>query len=86
MMVGTVMNGCLSRLAAVLTHCQAVCIMFGMNESRCKAARPKLTIRKELRFIRLRILFSIWDTLRKTLSSSFSRSRFARSIEEAACR
>ena len=41
----------------------------------------QLTIRKELRFIRRRMVFSIWETFRNILSSSFSRSRLARSEE-----
>ena len=43
------------------------------------------TIRKEDRFILRRILFSIWETLRKTRRSSFSLSMVARSMEAAAC-
>lgn len=38
-------------------------------------------MRKELRFILRRIVFSIWETLRNILSNSFSLSRLASSAE-----
>ena len=44
-----------------------------------------LTMRKELRFILLSILFSIWETLRNTRSSSFSLSTEASSMAAGAC-
>ena len=44
-----------------------------------------LTIKKELRFILLRMVFSIWETLRKILSSSFSRSREASRADAVPC-
>ncbi len=43
-------------------------------------------MRKELRFILLRMVFSIWETLRKILSSSFSLSRKANKVEAEPCR
>ena len=38
-------------------------------------------MRKELRFILLSIVFSIWETLRNILRSSFSLSKLAKSVE-----
>ena len=38
-------------------------------------------MRKELRFILRRIVFSIWETLRNILSNSFSLSRLASRAE-----
>jgi hypothetical protein len=43
-------------------------------------------MRKELRFILLRMVFSIWETFRKILSSSFSLSRKANRVEAEPCR
>ncbi len=43
-----------------------------------------LTIRNELRFILLRIVFSICETLKKILSSSFSFSKLANNEEALA--
>ena len=43
-------------------------------------------MRNELRFILLRMAFSICDTFRKILSSSFSRSIWARNADAAPCR
>jgi hypothetical protein len=44
-----------------------------------------LTMRKLLRFILLRMVFSIWETLRNILSSSFSLSSRASRVEADPC-
>ena len=50
------------------------------------ARRLQLTMRKELRFILRRIVFSIWDTFRKILNSSFSLSRLANNADAEPCK